>query len=77
MTLIEELIGGSRWPGYFQGFEFPCCFYSPEGYHAWLEQAGLEVVRMELIPKEMVQQAKKLGFEGWIHTIWHPVIDVF
>lgn len=58
MTLIEELIGGSRWPGYFQGFEFPCCFYSPEGYHAWLEQAGLEVVRMELIPKEMVQQGK-------------------
>jgi trans-aconitate 2-methyltransferase len=74
MTLIEDLIKESRWSSYFQGFKFPYHFYGPEGYHAWLEQAGLEEVRVELIPKEMVQQGKT-GLEGWIRTTWHPVIE--
>lgn len=74
MALTEELIRESIWSRYFQGFRFPYYFYGTEGYHAWLEQAGLEEIRVELIPKEMVQQGKT-GLEGWIRTTWHPVIE--
>lgn len=74
MNLTEDLIKESRWSRYFRGFEFPYYFYGPEGYHAWLEQAGLEEIRVALVPKEMVQQGT-IGLEGWIRTTWHPVIE--
>ncbi|VVB71078.1 Putative arsenite methyltransferase [uncultured archaeon] len=74
MSLTEHLIREGKWSRYFQGFRFPYCFYGPEEYHAWLEQAGLEEIRVELIPKEMVQQGKT-GLEGWIRTTWHPVLE--
>ncbi len=32
------------------------------------------LIRVDLIPKEMAQQGK-VGFEGWIRTTWHPVIE--
>lgn len=73
MALTEDLIKESRWSRYFQDFRFPYYFYGTEGYHTWLEQAGLEEIRVELIPKEMIQQGKT-GLEGWIRTTWHPVI---
>ncbi len=74
MALTKELIRESRWTRYFQGFIFPYYFYGTEGYHSWLEQAGLEEIRVELIPKEMVQQGAT-GLEGWIRTTWHPVLE--
>jgi len=74
MALTEELIRKSIWARYFQGFRFPYYFYGTEGYHSWLEQAGLEGVRVALVPKEMVQQGKD-GLEGWIRTTWHPVLE--
>ncbi len=74
MTSTEELIKESKWSRYFQGFIFPYYFYGTEGYHAWLEQAGLDKIRVELIPKEMTQHGAA-GLEGWIRTTWHPVIE--
>ncbi len=70
----EGLIREVEWSRYFQGFRFPYHFYGTEGYHIWLEQSGLEKIRVELIPKEMVQQGA-VGLEGWIRTTWHPVIE--
>lgn len=74
MALTEDLMRESKWSRYFQGFEFPYFFYGPERYPAWLEQAGLEEIRAKLVPKEMVQQGLP-GFEGWIRTTWHPVLE--
>jgi trans-aconitate 2-methyltransferase len=74
MALTEELTRESRWAGYFQGFRSPYYFYGTEGYHACLEQAGLEEIRVALIPKEMVQQGKA-GLEGWIRATWHPFTE--
>ncbi|HSD56594.1 MAG TPA: methyltransferase domain-containing protein [Methanotrichaceae archaeon] len=74
MALTEDLIRESRWSRYFQGFRFPYYFYGTEGYHDWLEQAGLEEIRVELIPKEMVQHGAA-GLVGWIRATWHPVIE--
>ncbi len=74
MALTAELIRMSIWSRYFHGFGFPYYFYGDEGYHACLEQAGLEEIRVELVPKEMVQQGKD-GLEGWIRTTWHPVLE--
>jgi len=74
MTLTENLVRESKWSRYFQGFEFPYYFYGPEEYHTWLEQAGLDEIRVELISKEMAQQGKA-GLEGWVRTTWHPVFE--
>ncbi len=75
MASTGELIRESRWSGYFQGFRYPFLhFYGTEEYHALLEQAGLQEIRVELIPKEMIQQGKT-GLEGWIRTTWHPVLE--
>ncbi len=74
MASTKELIRESRWSEYFQGFRYPYYFYGSEGYHTWLGQTGLEEIRVELIPKEMVQQGKT-GLEGWIRTTWHPVLE--
>jgi trans-aconitate 2-methyltransferase len=74
MVQAEDLIHKSKWSRYFQDFEFPYYFYDSERYHTWLEQAGLEEIRSELIPKEMVQQGKA-GLEGWLRTTWHPFIE--
>lgn len=74
MALTEDLIRKNKWSRYFQGFKFPYYFYGTEGYHAWLDQAGLVEIRAVLIPKEMVQQGKA-GLEGWIRTTWHPVLE--
>jgi trans-aconitate 2-methyltransferase len=74
MALTEELVRECRWSRYFHGFRSPYYFYGTEGYHAWLEQAGLEEIRVELIPKEMVQQGKA-GLEGWIRATWHPFTE--
>lgn len=74
MALTEDLVRESRWSRYFRGFRFPYYFYGTEGYHACLEQAGLEEIRVELVPKEMVQHGTA-GLEGWIRATWHPVIE--
>jgi trans-aconitate methyltransferase len=59
------------WRDYFQGFVPPYAFYGPDDYEQWLAEAGLTLVRAELIPKDMVHQGAA-GVEGWIRTTWQP-----
>lgn len=62
------------WHTSFRDFPFPYGFYSPEEYAPWLRAAGLEPLRVELIPKDMVQNGQE-GLAGWIRTTWMPYTD--
>lgn len=74
LDLTEELVRNARWKAYFLDFHFPYNFYGPEEYRAWLVQAGLEPIRVELIPKDMVHLGQ-LGLEGIIRTTWLPYTE--
>nr|MDO8083436.1 hypothetical protein [Candidatus Sigynarchaeum springense] len=41
---------------------------------AWLVDASLKPLRVELLPKDMVQDGAK-GLAGWIRTTWLPYIE--
>ncbi|UCD80821.1 MAG: methyltransferase domain-containing protein [Desulfobacterales bacterium] len=68
-TLIKQ-----KWAAYFSEFSFPYGFYGPQTYSQWLVDAGLKVVRVELIEKDMRHQGKE-GFAGWIRSTWLPYLE--
>jgi trans-aconitate methyltransferase len=41
-----------------------------EEYRDWLREAGLEPVRVELIPKDVAHDRESLA--GWVRTTWLP-----
>ncbi len=71
LDALEEVMKSPRWAGYFEGFAFPYAFYGPEEYRPWLESRGFSVVRLELIPKEMVHRSQD-EFAAWLRTTWLP-----
>ncbi len=68
---LEELAQESPWDGWLAKLPVPYGFYGPEEYRLWLEQAGLEARRVELLPKQMRQQGAA-GLAGWVRTTWLP-----
>jgi trans-aconitate 2-methyltransferase len=48
--------------------------FAQRDYKDWLEQAGLEATRVELIMKDMVQPGVE-GLESWIESTWLPYIE--
>lgn len=71
---FDLLAGMDRWRRYFEGFSFPYRFYSPQEYGLFLAEAGFLPVRLELIPKNMLQKGRD-GLAGWIRTTWLPYIE--
>lgn len=74
LDVTEEITRSEQFAGYFQGFRFPYYFYGPDDYDIWLRQAGLEPIRTELVPKDMVHQGQ-LGLEGFIRSTWLPYLE--
>ena len=74
LAITEDLIRDDRWSGYFKGFSFPYHFYGPVEYKYWLKQAGLKARRVNLVPKDMIQEGKK-GLEGIIRNTWLPYTE--
>jgi trans-aconitate 2-methyltransferase len=71
ISILNDVINTARWSAYFSGFEFPYGFHDTGDYKKWLERAGFQSVRAELIPKDMTH-AGKAGLAGWIRTTWLP-----
>ncbi|MCL4561427.1 MAG: methyltransferase domain-containing protein [Chloroflexi bacterium] len=71
LSVLEEMQAQEEWQAYFRDFAFPYGFYGPEDYTRWLYEAGFEIQRVELIPKDM-QPAGQSGLEGWLRTTWLP-----
>ncbi len=68
---LTVLLENPRWAGYFDGFSFTFGFFGPEEYRQWMADAGLEPVRADLIPKDMVYPDRE-AFAAWIRTTWLP-----
>jgi len=70
----REVITGDKWRRYFRDFSNPYGIYSPEEYHAWLEQTGLEELRAELTIDDIVLPGRE-GVEGFLRTTWLPITE--
>lgn len=74
LRVLDELMPEPEWVRFFSQFTFPYGFYDPEQYKKWLGQAGFEIRRIELIPKNMCQNGSE-GLAGWIRTTWLPYLN--
>ena len=74
LEVVDKKISEDRWAGYFKNFTFPYGFFGTEEYERWLNKAGLRAVRVELIPKEMVQSGIE-GLASWVESTWLPYIE--
>ena len=61
------------WAPYFADFTFPWGFYDADEYRPWVVAAGLEPVRVEIIPKDTAQDGAE-GVRGWMRTTWMPYL---
>jgi len=68
---FEEVGGDAEWREYFERFESTFGFYDAESYHRWLDEAGLDAERVQLIDKDMTHAGREV-FVGWLRTAWHP-----
>ncbi|MEN6472842.1 MAG: methyltransferase domain-containing protein [Syntrophaceae bacterium] len=68
---LLEIISRHPWQPYFTEIPIPYSFYEPEEYRDLLNGARLEPIRVELIPKDMVQPGR-LALTGWIRSTWLP-----
>jgi len=71
---VDEIISEETWSGYFKGFKFPYGFFGPEEYLTWLDRAGLNALRVELVQKDMAQSGRE-GLASWFKTTWLPYIE--
>jgi trans-aconitate methyltransferase len=73
-AVAGEMIAAEPWREFFSDFQFPWGFYAPREYRGWCEEAGLRVKRLELLPRDMVQQGTD-GLANWIRTTWMPYTE--
>lgn len=71
---IIDLLIRNQWAPHFNDFTFPYGFYGVQEYSGWLEQAGLNPLRVELFPKDM-QHRDRHQLAGWIRSTWLPYLE--
>jgi len=74
LKIADEMTSEERWRRYFNGFDFRYGFFGPEEYRIWLERSSLVPLRVELIPKDMIQPSPE-AFASWIETTWLPYLE--
>ena len=74
LDIAGKMIAEDKWCRYFEGFGFPYAFYGPEEYGTWLDASGLRTIRVDLLPKNMVQRGRE-GLASWIESTWLPYIE--
>ncbi len=74
LCIIDELTAAEPWKSYFSGMQFPYGFFDAIEYRAFLKEAGLVPLRVELFPKDMQFGGRK-GLAGWVRTTWLPFTD--
>jgi len=73
-SLAKEIMRSPTWSKYFRGFSNPYGTYGPEEYDAWLDQVGLEGIKVELTNRDLIMHDKD-EFEGFIRTTWLPITE--
>jgi trans-aconitate methyltransferase len=72
-TFLDVMISSS-WSLYFQEIPSPYRFYDPDEYLDLLTGAGLKSLRLDLIPRDMVQKGRE-GLAGWVRSTWFPYTE--
>ncbi len=75
VAVADEVRQSAAWRPYFTDFVFTYSFYGPEDYAEWLPAAGLQPVRVELIPKDMSHSGPE-SMAGWARTTWQPYTQI-
>lgn len=60
-----------RWREYFRNLERPYFFHGDDEYREWLNDAGFQPLRVQLVPKDALHD-DEVAFEGWLRTTWMP-----
>jgi trans-aconitate 2-methyltransferase len=68
---LDALAAAPKWAPYFEEFVFPYGFHGDDEYRIWVERAGLEPLRVELLPRDMVHPDRE-ALTAWIRTTWLP-----
>jgi trans-aconitate 2-methyltransferase len=68
---LHNLMAAPKWSPCFEGFVFPYGFHGAVEYRTWVERAGLDPLRVELLPRDMVHPDKG-ALAAWIRTTWLP-----
>jgi trans-aconitate 2-methyltransferase len=71
IQVLVSMLPREEWGRYFHDFSLPYRFCAPEEYGQWLREAGLQPVRVELVPKDMTHDGP-VGLASWIRTTWLP-----
>lgn len=71
LKILDTIMKSEKWVPYFMEFSVPYTFYDNQEYQTLLEQAGLTVQRIELVPKKMIHNMAE-GLASWIRTTWLP-----
>ncbi|HLN89175.1 MAG TPA: methyltransferase domain-containing protein [Candidatus Binatia bacterium] len=74
ISILSDLLTESPWKEFFEGMTFPYGFFSAEEYRAFLDEAGLKALRVEMFPRDM-KHAGAEGLAGWIRTTWLPYTE--
>jgi trans-aconitate methyltransferase len=74
LAVLSDMIASGAWRRYFSDFTCPYTFPGREEYGALLLEAGLTPSRIELIPKDNVQDGRE-RLAGFLRTTWHPYIN--
>ena len=65
IAVLDEMRLEDKWNSYFIDFDFPYGFHGDREYQRWLTESGLDIKRVELIPKIMTHP-DQAALEGWI-----------
>jgi trans-aconitate 2-methyltransferase len=71
ISVMDEVRTSNKWAQYFADFELPFTFMAVDDYHTLLNDAGFSIIRVQLIPKDMMHDGKS-RLKGWIRTTWLP-----
>ncbi|MDF0591909.1 class I SAM-dependent methyltransferase [Candidatus Methanocrinis natronophilus] len=74
LAIADGMIKEDSWRRSFEGFDFRYAFFGAEEYRIWIEEAGLDPKRVELIQKDMVQPGAE-AFAGWIDSTWLAYLE--
>jgi trans-aconitate 2-methyltransferase len=73
-ALTRKIMKSDRWSDYFHKYSNPHGIYGPEEYHAWLNQVGLEELKVNLTIKDLILPGRA-ELDGFIRTTWLSVTE--
>jgi trans-aconitate 2-methyltransferase len=74
LELVDDVMAEAKWASFFEDFKFPYGFFSAEDYTGWLNRAGLRTLRVEIVPKQMIQHGRE-GLAAWMRSTWLPYTE--